>query len=637
MTTSGPKTTAAWIEPKESDRKDLILSAWNRLRQWKHLEPASLASVLLVTALLYSWRLDQNGWANPYYSAAAQSGASDWTAWFYGSADAGKMVTIDKTPLSVWVMGLSVRLFGLNSWSLLLPQVLMGVVTTWLIYKIIRLHSGSPAALFGAVIYASTPVVVLMSRFNNPEPLMGLLVLTAVYCALKAVTDSRWRWYVSAGAALGFAFMAKQVQALFVVPALLATVLVHGAGPPGRRVTRLLGAAATLVVTGGWWIAAVEVVPSAARPYIGGSAGDSALELTTGYNGLARFAKFANQDGAAVPSEDQSVFDTFQAGITRLFSADFAQESAWFLFPALCCALVLLVLRGSSSQRVMTPTAVVATVWLLTAFGVLCFAGTMVHSYYTFSLAAPMSIVLVLGLKQLWDDRERPVTRLIGSVVVASAGYIGSRVVDYSDGWPPYWSPLVLGAGLVAAIAWVLLRNDPMVWTFVVIALLLGPISTNMITVNAPQTGTNPLSGPDSRLEGSLSQKFKAAAEGKDPRTLDIAFGSPPDPQLVEELKSVANGDRWAAVTVTAQNAALYQLESGKPVAALGGWLGLDPAPTLAHFKDLVARGEVGVYIDQPLLLTEQRVGRETAAIIGWIRENFVPSRVGNEIVYHLS
>ena len=100
-----------------------------------------------MTAILYIWRLDQNGWANPYYSAAAQAGATDWKAWFFGSADAGNLITIDKTPLSVWVMGLSVRVFGLSSWSILLPQVLMGIATTWLIYKIIRTSQGATAAL----------------------------------------------------------------------------------------------------------------------------------------------------------------------------------------------------------------------------------------------------------------------------------------------------------------------------------------------------------------------------------------------------------------------------------------------------------------------------------------------------------
>jgi hypothetical protein len=217
-----------------------------------------------------------------------------------------------------------------------------------------------------------------------------------------------------------------------------------------------------------------------------------------------------------------------------------------------------------------------------------------------------------------------------------SASYIGSRVVDYSDDWPPFWSALVLTSGVLAALSWAFLHFKHILWTFVGIAFLIGPITTNLVTVNTAQAGTNPLSGPGSKLEGSLSKKFLAAQAGQDSRTLQIAFGSPPDAQLLDVLKTAAEEQRWAAVTITAQNAALYQLESRRPVAALGGWLGLDPVPTLEQFQGLVADGHMGFYVDEPLLLDEQKVGKETAAIIHWIRGNFIPSRIGSEVVYHL-
>jgi 4-amino-4-deoxy-L-arabinose transferase-like glycosyltransferase len=142
-------------------------------------EQIGLAVLLVGTAASFLWGLDRNGWANPFYSAAAQAGSQDWKAFFYGSLDAGNLITIDKPPLSIWIMSLSVRLFGLNSWALLVPQALMGIATTWLIYKIIRRSHPAAPALLGGLIYATTPVVVLMSRFNNPEPLMGLLTVAA--------------------------------------------------------------------------------------------------------------------------------------------------------------------------------------------------------------------------------------------------------------------------------------------------------------------------------------------------------------------------------------------------------------------------------------------------------------------------
>lgn len=198
-----------------------------RKQPWEQI---GLAILLTATAGVFLWGLDRNGWANPYYSAAAQAGSQDWKAFFYGSLDAGNLITVDKPPLSIWIMSLSVRLFGLNSWALLVPQALMGVATTWLIFKIIRRSHSAAPALLGGLIYATTPVVVLMSRYNNPEPLMGLLTVAAVYFVLRAVEDNRWTWYLLAGTALGLGFMAKQIQAFLPVPALVLGVLLFGIG-----------------------------------------------------------------------------------------------------------------------------------------------------------------------------------------------------------------------------------------------------------------------------------------------------------------------------------------------------------------------------------------------------------------------
>ncbi|MUU72727.1 glycosyltransferase family 39 protein [Pseudarthrobacter sp. GA104] len=592
-----------------------------------------------MTALLYTWRLDQNGWANPYYSAAAQSGATNWIAWFYGSADAGNLVTIDKTPLSVWIMGLSVRLFGLSPWSILLPQAVMGVIATWLVYKTIRTTSTSHVALLGAAVYATTPVVVLMSRFNNPEPLMGLLVVAAVYFAVRATSEDRWRWFLLSGAALGFAFMAKQIQALLVVPSLILAVLFLGTSPLGIRIIRLVGACAMFLVTAGWWVALVELIPASQRPYVGSSANNSALQLTTGYNGIARFAQFTNHDGVAVPSEPQSLLSTFIAGFSRLFNADFAPEAAWLLFPSLACALVLLVLRDPSVQQRYSPVALIASTWLITVVGVLSLAGTMVHSYYTFSFAAPMAVVMSLGLHQLWKGRNRPVTRVIGSVVIAATGYLAHKILDYSHEWPPGWHLLLPAACVLASLLWLMPQRNPTMAILLPVAmsLLMGPVMTNLYTVNTPQGGTNPLSGPPSAFDGSLSKRFEAARQGADVRSLQLAFGSPPSQEVVQLLRVQRHTETWAAMTVTAQNAALYQLESERPVAALGGWLGLDPVPTLDEFKDLVTQGRVGYFIDQPELLQMHKLGNETDAIVQWIRQSYAKTTIGSETVYDLS
>lgn len=89
------------------------LSSWRRWGIW---------ALLAATALLYLWGLSRNGWANSFYTAAVQAGSQSWEAFFFGSSDAANSITVDKPPLSLWVMALSVRAFGLNSWSVLVRR-----------------------------------------------------------------------------------------------------------------------------------------------------------------------------------------------------------------------------------------------------------------------------------------------------------------------------------------------------------------------------------------------------------------------------------------------------------------------------------------------------------------------------------
>ena len=172
-------------------------------------------ALLIGTALLNLWGLGNSGWANSFYSAAVQAGSQSWTAFFFGASDAAGSITVDKPPLALWPMALSVRLFGLSSWSILVPQALMGVAAVALLVATVRRSTGSPVAgLLAGLGLAVTPVAVLMFRFNNPDALLTLLLVAAAYATLRAVEASEptasggpLRWLVAAGALVGLAFL----------------------------------------------------------------------------------------------------------------------------------------------------------------------------------------------------------------------------------------------------------------------------------------------------------------------------------------------------------------------------------------------------------------------------------------------
>ena len=603
-------------------------------------EGIGLAVLLLGTAAAFLWGLDRNGWANPYYSAAAQAGSQDWKAFFYGSLDAGNLITVDKPPLSIWIMGLSVRLFGLNSWALLVPQALMGVATTWLIYKIIRRSHPAAPALLGGLIYATTPVVVLMSRYNNPEPLMGILTVAAVYFVIRAIEANHWHWYLLAGTSLGLGFMAKQIQAFLPIPALVFVVLLFGAGTMASRLLRLLGSLVALVISGGWWMALVELTPASNRPYVGGSATNSILELTLDYNGLARFIRIPTQiSGNRATAKDELA--PYNGGFTRIFDGNFAPEIAWLTFTAIALTIVLVVLyRTLGLPRAQRCLVALSASWFAVTFLLLCYMGSMIHTYYTYSLAAPVALVVPVGLAILWQRRDRLVLRLIGALIVGSSTYMCIRVLNYSDQWPTWFRVLVVITGVAAVCGWVASKDDRqtrIASTAIAAALVIAPLGANVYTISTAQNGTNPQSGPVANDPMAMSRLLLMAKAGSPAWALQTAYGSTPVERVTEMLSQTKGKSTWAAATFSAQNAALYQLESGQPVIAVGGWLGTDPAPTLAQFKALVAEGKIGFFIWQQELLDRGELSQDTMDISQWVQDNFKEQSVDGVTIYHLS
>ena len=76
-----------------------------------------------------------------------------------------------------------------------------------------------------------------------------------------------------------------------------------------------------------------------------------------------------------------------------------------------------------------------------------------------------------------------------------------------------------------------------------------------------------------------------------------ILNASQSNPALTKLLQADAGRYTWAAATVNSNSAAGYQLASGEPVMAIGGFNGTDPAPTLAQFEKYVAEGKIHYFI----------------------------------------
>ncbi len=641
--------------------------------------PAS-AALIVATLAAYLWSLGASGWANAYYSAAVQAGTQSWKAMFFGSFDAANAITVDKTPASLWVMELSTRLFGVNSWSILVPEALMGVVTVALVGALVRRWFEPGAALLAGAVVACTPVAALMFRFDNPDALLVLLLTASAYAVTRAIEDGRTRWLVAAGSLVGFGFLTKMMQAFVVVPALAGAYLL--AGPPHlwRRVKQLAAMAVTLIVANGWWVAIVELWPKGSRPYIGGSQHDSVLELMFGYNGLGRLT--GNETGSVGGGAGTGRWG--QTGLLRLFDADYGGQISWLLPAAVVVTVAGLVVTWRKARTDRTRAAV--ALWggtLLLTGGVISLSEGIIHTYYTVALAPAIGVLVGIGAGLAWAHRHDWRIRALSAATVAGTAAWSAVLLGRTADWHPWLRPVVLVAGGLAALLLVIGGRPRLVMagaSLALVAALAGPVAYTANTIITPHTGSLPTAGPSTgrgfgpgngvrgdgpggtppagtarptggptgaappgaappgaAATGAAAIDGTGGAMGPNGGVGGLLNVSTPSAAVLAALAQDADAYTWVAAAVGANTAAGYQLASGEPVLAIGGFNGSDPAPTLAEFKALVAEGRIHWFVAGGGAGVQNGGSNVSSEIASWVTGTFTATTVGSTTLYDLT
>lgn len=497
----------------------------------------AFAVLLLGTGVLYLWNLSINGWANSFYSAAIQAGSKSWEAWFFGSSDAANSITVDKPPMSLWIPGIAVRIFGLNSWSIIVPQALMGVASVALLYWIVRKRFGPAAGLIAGAALALTPVAALMFRFNNPDALLVLLMIAAVWATLKAIDDGRIRWMILAGVFVGFGFLTKQMQVFLVIPPLALTYIAFGQKTWLKRLGHLFASLGAMIVAAGWWVLAVELWPKDSRPYIGGSQNNSILELTLGYNGFGRLN--GNETGSVTPGGGggNRVAEQFGAttgtgtagfaggpggggmpggrgggggmwgetGFGRMFESAQGGQIAWLIPAAFILGIAAIVLCGraarTDSKRALL---VVWGLWLVTTMAVFSFMAGIFHAYYTVALAPAIAALVGAGSVHCWRHRDQLWVRIVLAAAAVATGITSYVLLGRSVDFLPWLRYVVLVGSIIAAATLVFshvkktaVQRGVLIAGLVALTLgLAGPAAYAIDTVSSTRSGSIPSAGP---------------------------------------------------------------------------------------------------------------------------------------------
>ncbi len=411
----------------------LKLPRFQSVLSWRTLPRTAQGLIPLlaigIAAYLRFQRLGEGGLGNPFYAAAVRSMSRSRHNFVFASFDPLGTFSVDKPPLALWLQTVSALLFGYKGYSLVLPQAIAGVAAVGLVWWVVARLQGTLRAGVAAAVLAVLPASVLVSRNNTMDTLVMMLSLGTLALALWGASSGRLLPMLLAGLAVGLAFNTKGFEAFVALPGILAYFWLASGLPLKRRIRHLAAMGAVAAVVGLSWVTAVSLVPRSDRPLVLNSDGDSALNLTFGYNGFDRvlghegFNPASNLTATAPSLVPPGVFYGGKRGPFRIFG-DFPGPLVALVMPAVLAGACLLVPDFFDGRK--RPAAALWLLWL--GGGLAAFSASRLGSPHYLEAFSPAlaACFAVAADAALGGSRLRQVIGLAG--IVGSAAYALDRL-----------------------------------------------------------------------------------------------------------------------------------------------------------------------------------------------------------------
>ncbi len=589
-----------WHEDPDS-RVKIVKTAIDNLKGIKRVrsefsgrakwEIPALSGVLVLAAVIYLVSMSNNAYGNGFYAAAVQAGTHSWKAFFFGSLDGGNFISVDKPPLFLWVMEIFTRVLGFHPWSMILPDVLEGVASIGLLYATVRRWFSAKSALIAAIVMMLTPVGAMMFGYNNPEALLTLLLVASVYAFFRSIEGHHsLLWLSISGILIGLGFNTKMLQALLILPILVAVYLYAAPFALKRRLKNLAIVAIPTAVVGLWWSVIVWLTPAASRPYIGSSGNNSIWSLIFGYNGFGRLLGGPGQtgdDGAL----NAGVGTGGSKGVFRMFNSSFGPGIAWLIILALIGLILVLYLKRSTKPSNKTKVAaLVFGGWLIIHMIIFSMVGGIIHSYYAAVMAPAIGGLIGISLPLLIKEyRQKTHLAFLLPLSVVATGILACILLGYDSAWLGWLRWVVLDLSVLSAAGLVLDLVEPKAKLSLIslclaaIASMAGPISYSLATVMAGHSGALPQAGPTGVQAQTISDQI-----------------SPSDRAVAKYLLAHRGNAKWLVAVNSSIDSAPLQIAANEPVMAIGGFDGSDNALSLNAFKKLIVSGQLKYYAASP-------------------------------------
>jgi len=457
----------------------------------------------------------------------------------------------------------------------------------------VRRAWGSAAGRVAGVCLALTPVLVAVSRVNNPDATLVLCLVATAYATQRAISDERPGWLVVAGLCCGLAFLSKLLVAGFVMPGAVGAYLLAGPGGWWRRIRGVVGSGVAFLVVAGGWIAFIDLTPASRRPYVALSSNNTALNLVFGANGFGRLGGTQAALGAPGSAPVASAYGVTlpglggTPGIGRLFNVSMGDQVMWLVVPAVLALVggAALAARG----RLTRPEVGSLVLWggyALVSYLVLAYTQGLFHDYYVAALAPAIAALVGVGVA-LARRAGRGAAPWVAVALVGTAAlelvflrrvhaYPGLRVLV-----PIALTALAALAVVAASRAGFTRRHLGGLLAAGLVVALLAPAAWTLSGVRHPVDAGFASAGP--RLKGPGRGSTRLAD-----RALASAGSSALEAGELAWLRRQHRHERWLVAVPTGMEAE-GPIVRGDSVMPLGGFYGTDPVMTRGRLASLVA------------------------------------------------
>ena len=548
-----------------------------------------LLLTVLVSTVVTTWR--SGAYLELYYAAAVRSMSMSWHNFFFAAFDPAGTVTLDKLPGAFWIQSLSVRLFGLHTWAILLPQVIEGAVAVLVLFRAVHRLAGSAAGLLAAALLALSPAFVALNRGNISDSLMILLLLLAANATVTAALTRRWGHLLAAGGWVGLAFQAKMIEAWIVLPALGLFYLFAARGSRLRRLGEVVSMGLVAGAISLSWMVLVTLTPASSRPYVDGSDHDSLFQQVFSYNGFGRLDQVSPNQllsrtiGLHIPLPPPAAWN-------RLLIGSFGRDIGWLLPAALLFGAIGLVASWRATRGDLVRASFVLWSAWLALFGLVFTLSGSINAYYLAALSPPIAALVGSGSMLLWSHRASTWAKVSAlAIVLVTIGYQAWLLPETGTGLPGWLEPALVVAGILVLCILLLALWRPTISRLVPMGFIASLILIGFTpSVAAASMAENHL--------GAFDTPFQPVAATRGIRAFfDITAHTA---ALVPGLKRYQNGAPFLMANETSALAAPFIYTSGEEVLPIGGYTGTIPEPTLSTLKSMVHAGDFHLVLQSP-------------------------------------